>query len=217
MLGFSYGVDGWNYLIEFLREFDHNPDIERTDTILHRFYELYQPDSSFNLVEYLNQEITFRPPFGIYPWGTFSHDYSQTGSLPKNSLASRHVGPSDSTKTKTHILAFLELYQNLKSNGYQPWKYNRSFIGGTWLNKKDGRKRYIVLQGNHRAAILAHLGYNDFLARRVKGRYYQINETDVETWYYVKNGRCPINDALAYFDAFFEMSGIERAQKIGLL
>ena len=216
-MGFSYGKDGWHYFIECLKEFDQNKKLKPEDSILFRFYQRYQPTSTFNLVSHKGDGVKFRPPFGIYPWGTFTTESSKNGGSPRNRFTSRHVGPSDLNLVRSVTHNLLSLYENIKLGGYRPWDFKRAFVGGTFLKKENGESRYVMLQGNHRTAILAHLGYESILTRYLKGYDRFINEWDVRDWYYVKTGECSVDDALAYFNAYFEVDGVERAKRCGII
>jgi len=109
----------------------------------------------------------------------------------------------------------VKTYNSLKRYGYQPWR--KGFIGGTFLNREDGEHRYIILQGNHRAAMLAHLGVKSILTAPVSGCSVQIDQQNVKEWEYVRTGRCSENDALVYFRAFFELTGYEQAERFGMV
>lgn len=216
-MGFSYGKDGWHYLIECLKEFDQDENLKPEDSILFRFYQYYQPTSTFDMVGHKGNDVKFSPLLGIYPWGTFRTESSKDGGSPKNRFTSRHVGPSDLNLVRNTFYNLLSLYKDIRLNGYRPWDFKRAFVGGTFLKKSNGQLRYIILQGNHRTAILSHLGHKSVLTRYLQGHYRLIDERDVSNWYYVKTGECSVDDALAYFNAFFEVNGIERAIRIGLI
>ncbi|NJM33049.1 MAG: hypothetical protein HC848_09665 [Limnobacter sp.] len=93
-------------------------------------------------------------PLFVYPWGTFN-DGSSTSN--KNVEISRFCGPSQPDFIEAEFQRTLQLYQEIRKNGYQPTCFPHSYIGGTWLEAKNGQRRFVVMQGNHRLAILAHL------------------------------------------------------------
>lgn len=215
-MGFSFGYQGWNYLVEQLKEFDKKKDIAVKDSILAAFHRLYQPKDMSELPILAGYSVTFKPCLFIYPWGSFHIEKSQIGGVIKNACNSRFYGPSSLELVDRDFSNLKKLYISIKKHGYNPWYFKNDFIFGVFLEKIDGRKQFVVLQGNHRLAILAHLGYQQVLVRRVADYYEYLREDELSEWFYVKSGECSKEDARAYFDAFFKLNGSERAKRIGL-
>jgi len=214
-LGFPFDGCGWHYLIETLREYDANPELRPEDSTLWRYHRCYQPPGTFDLVYEHGDKIRFRPPFGVFPWGNFRLEAGLKGAKEKNQLNSRFCGPSPDELIRDDFRSTIALYKAFQREGYNPWR--KGFIGGTFLRKRNGELRYVVLQGNHRMAILSHLGYTSVLTFPIKGYYRVIDEQEVSNWLYVITGQCSVDNALAYFNAYFELTGFERAERYGLL
>ena len=106
------------------------------------------------------------------------------------------------------------VFESIRSDGYDPWR--NSFIGGTFLRRRDGALRYVVLQGNHRMAAMAFLGYSSTLVRGLKGYRTIIDERDLPNWRYVRSGECSVEDARAYLNAYFTLDGHEQARRFEL-
>ena len=214
--GFSYGKHGWHHLIRLLDQVERDPTLASDQSVLFRFHERYQPKGMYELVRHRDDGISFKPPLGIFPWGSFRLGFGLDWHLEQKSWEeSRFCGPTPPARVNAEFKSFLSLFRDFQKHGYQPWRYG--FVGGTLLERLDGSTRFVVLQGNHRAAILSHLGFDSILVSPVQGRHTVINERDVSSWHYVNTGQCSESDALAYFNAFFELTGLEQAERFGLV
>ena len=185
------------------------------DSILYKFHRLYQPKDMSDLPFSAGADIGFKPGLSIYPWGSFNAKENEAHVRIKNAYTSRFYGPSSIELIKKDFNNLKKLYEYIKVHGYRPWHFKNAFIGGVFLEKKDGQRKFVVLQGNHRTAIMAHLGYERIQTRYLKGYYKCIHEKDMENWLYVKSGDCTEEDAKAYFDSLFKLNGHERAKKMG--
>lgn len=215
-MGFSFAPDGWNYLIEQLKQFDTNWDVNVEDSVLYRFHQSYQPEDMSDLVLSAGFEVSFKPGLSVYPWGSFNIEKSSKGGVVKDPYGTRFYGPSTFELIENDLLNLRSLYGYMKIHGYRPWYFRNAFIGGVFLEKENNEKKYVVLQGNHRTAIMAHLGCKTMLVRYLTGYYKRISKKNICNWYYVKSGDCSPADALAYFDCLFSLSGTERAKKLDL-
>jgi hypothetical protein len=104
----------------------------------------------------------------------------------------------------------IKTYNALKK-GYNPLYYN-SFPSITLLIRIDGQKRALMYDGHHRLTALKVLGYKKVMVEVA----HVVKETEVEDWYYVRNGFCSKEEALEIFNAFFELNGKERLIYLGL-
>ena len=213
-LGFSFAPDGWHHLVELLREYDRDPGLRPDQSVLGSFYERYQPDGMADLPVHAGYRVDFDPSFFVYPWGDFRLRSHTDGAQPKDQWRSRFSGPANEARITSDFDQSIALYENIKQDGYRPWRHD--FVGGVYLERTDGARRFVVLEGNHRMAVLAHIGVDQVRASYLEGFDQVIREGSVEGWYYVQNGECSRSDALAYFHAFFELDGRERAVELGL-
>ena len=83
-------------------------------------------------------------------------------------------------------------------------RFPNSYISGVWLHAIDGRKRFIVTQGNHRLAIIAHLKIPKITVLSSRHVY----EAKLEDWSLVKSGRYSVINSQKIFDMFFEETGL---------
>lgn len=216
LLAFSFSMSGWHYLTAVLREYADHPEVRYHQSVLRHFHDRYQPSDMSTLVGD-DPNITFRPPVGILPWGSFDVALSKTGGCPKDVRQSRQFGPTDIRGVKWDFSQIRHLYGHVKTEGYRPFGHESGFISGVFLCRNNGERRFVLLDGTHRCAILSFLGQAVVTMRYAPGCHREIREDDVEDWYYVKRGLCSVSDALAYFHAYFEHNGLERARRLGLI
>ena len=214
-MGFSLAPSGWNYLIEQLREFDSEPNSRVEDSVLFKFHRLYQPNNMSDLPLSAGANVTFKPGLSIYPWGSFKIVESGADIRKKKAYTSRFYGPSSYELIEKDLINLKKLYEYIKVHGYKPWRFKKAFIGGVFLEGRDGQRKFVVLQGNHRTAIMSHLGCESIQVRYLKGYYKHIYEENMKDWLYVKTGYCTEEDAKKYFDSLFTLNGHERAKRMG--
>lgn len=71
----------------------------------------------------------------------------------------------------------------------------------------DGKRRFVVLQGNHRMAVLSALGYKKITVRTNPGYLDYVRESDMNNWARVREGSCDIQTARAVFRLYFDETG----------
>ena len=204
IFGCSFGAAGWNHLVEFLREYDARSGLRWDDSILHRYHKNFHPASVCDLLNLPLADACEIPLF-TYPWGTFV--LNQTDK-DRQVGRSRFCGPSTDEFIEAEHHRTIRLYQQIRHNGYTPWRYGCTFISGTFLVDRAGETRFIVMGGNHRLAALAALG-----VRRVTVRteprllLTRVDEREADRWPLVLGGHCPRPVALAIFRLYFEQNG----------
>ncbi len=203
IFGASFGKNGWHHIQKTLEEYDANPKINYKDTTLYNYLRNFTPQSICDLSGPDIKEKCNLPLF-VYPWGTFKKN---EGVSYKEPLSSRFCGPSQDSFINDEFERTISLYEKIKKTGYQPWLYGNTFIGGTFLINERGDRRFVVLQGNHRMAILAHLNYERVAVREVKGFLVKVLESDYKNWLLVKSGQCQNDVAKNIFSLFFKENG----------
>lgn len=204
----SFGRDGWQHLRRTLEEYDRDPEVRPAETTLHRFLTHFAPSSICELLGPSAQGHCALPLF-VYPWGTFRR--GETSST-KDASRSRFCGPSTADFVVEEFARVVALYERMKRQGYRPWDFGNTFIAGTFLVSAEGERRFVVLQGNHRLAVLSHLGIRRIAVRNARGYLAEVHERDVEHWPLVHAGTCDAAAARSIFRLFFEKDGrhIER-------
>ena len=146
--------------------------------------------------------VTFEDPLPlfVYPW-------SNSDTSKKDPRHSRFCGPSTNRFVEEEFRRTISLYEEIKSQGYTPRKYPHSMISGTFLISSNGQKRFIVMQGNHRMAILSHLGLEKIIVRASSWNSAFVREEELCSWPNVKNARCSVEHAEKVFNYFFMENG----------
>ena len=204
----SFGNQGWHHLRKTLAEYDEDPAIEPRSTTLYRYLKGFRPQSISALAD--PQAEGTQLPLFVYPWGTFRRGEIATRKDP---WTSRFCGPSTDEFAADEFHRTIGLYVRMKREGYRPASYGNTYIGGTFLVGIDGSRRFVVLQGNHRMAILAHLGVRRIDVRNVRGWLTEVREADAARWPLVLSGQCSERHARQVFRWFFDNDGhhVERA------
>lgn len=201
IFGCSFGNDGWHHICRTLAEIDAAPSIRPEETTLWRFLDRFRPTSISSLAGVVDEEPL---PLFVYPWGTFNSGDERTDKDP---WSSRFCGPSTDAFMVEELARTMRLYAQMKQSGYQPMQFPHSYIGGTWLVAADGRRRFVVMQGNHRMAVLAHLDVRQVDVRTIPQCLAAVRETDIDRWPLVRAGRCSVRHARRVFNLFFEQDG----------
>lgn len=201
IFGCSFGSGGWHHIRRTLAEFDSNPAIAPGASSLGRYLANFCPLSISTLAGVGDEEPL---PLFVYPWGTFNDGAVQSD---KNAWLSRFCGPSTSEFIDNEFLRTIRLYATMRVHGYQPMRFPNSYIGGTWLEAQDGRRRFVVMQGNHRMAVLAHLQAGKIDVRTIPQALSHVRESAIGQWPLVANGRCSVEHARRVFNLFFLENG----------
>lgn len=204
IFGASFGPDGWHHLKITLKEYDADPDLYYKNTTLYKFLKKFRPKSTCDLFPE-SDTTQCRLPLFVFPWGTF---WKKETDIIKNPWTSRFCGPSQDSFIQEEYIRTINLYNKIKEDGYQPWNYGNTFIGGVLLVNKNNEHRFVVLQGNHRMAILSHLGYQNIVVREIENNVSPIFESDIKSWPLVCTGQCPEEFASRIFNYFFNQTGM---------
>ena len=188
-----------HHIIKTLKQYDDNPSINYKDTAMYEHLKYFQPDSISEFVKSINKE-NYLPLF-VDPWGTFQKNKN---SIIKSAETSRFCGPSTDKFIENEFNNTIALYHKLKKEGYHPWKNFNRHIGGTFLIDQSKRKSFIVLQGNHRMAILSHINQDKKISVRNVPNYKRaVYKSDLNNWSLVKNKKCSQKHAEDIFNLFF--------------
>jgi len=201
IFGCSFGDHGWHHIRRTLVEFDANPMIASGESSLGHYLKHFCPSSISELAGVDDEEPL---PLFVYPWGTFNDGAPVSD---KDASVSRFCGPSASEFIEEEFQRTIKLYTEMRAHGYQPRHFPNSYIGGTWLEAKDGRRRFVVMQGNHRMAVLAHLKTGNIDVRTIPQALSYVREVDVGRWPLVTSGFCSVDHASRIFNLFFSESG----------
>ena len=251
--GFSFGDGGWNYVRSLVADYARDPDVELEQTTFYRFFRHERVRS----VRYLNDLLFLHDPerqanqefrfyLGTYPWGDhvgggpWGRQFDELAGKDTRDLYGHRSNPwhepGDEHALRLEWTATRALFDSL-SAGYKPLRHAR-LPEAILLVRGDGAVRAMRYDGQHRLAVLAHLGRSRITmlvphARTIAADLESwptastapkvvtrgeivVRERDARDWYYVREGLCSLDQALEIFHAFFELDGRERIEALGL-
>ena len=196
IFGVSYGQKSSHFMVEYLDEhFKHKNELFESSSI-EQYHNRFRPTS---LGESLRLPLENDLPLFVYPWGVFGSGASKSH---KNVLSSRFCGPSERDLILAEEESLLKLHDVIKRDGYRPTVYPNRFIQGVWMVREDGRRKFVVLQGNHRV-VMSYLKYEKVAVRNDMFKIGSVREEDVDDWVMVRNGHISRREAKLVFDRFF--------------
>lgn len=110
-----------------------------------------------------------------------------------------YFGPCTAAKVALEMERLTTTCASINARGYQP----DGEIEGLFL-EHEGRLRFFVRGGKHRAAALVSLGFPSLRARLRKGWPPIARSVNVSTWPLVASGRLDANMALAIHERYFD-------------
>lgn len=219
---FSYGPKGGQYYTDLAKEILSCPvpSLEKT-----RFYSLFQNSGIHSYTDLMtchSQSLKTRLPdipFGSFPWGHFDKNIIMD---PKKFRIDK-TSPSYIRWTGRGPLkeilrkAFTDIYDLCKSItmlGYRYDLFDFYFPKASILVAASGEKRFVLEDGSHRLAVLSALGHENAILLLDPKRFPGIFEKDVDTWFYVSSGLIGREEALCFFNLYFNLNGRERIKTI---
>ena len=200
IFGRQFSEEGLHPIVKTIKEYQSNRKINVENTSLYRYHNKFTPD---DMCQAFGQRSSLCSlPLFVFPWGKFRIGCNKI----KDPLRSRFCGPTEPSRIQREFLDSINLYLNIKNNGYQLIKH-RSIIGGTFIISKNSKKRFIVLQGNHRVSALAALGHKKVLVYTMRGYLSKIEESKLDSWKEVRKGNCNKDLAIEIFNSFFNGKG----------
>ncbi|MEM7479502.1 MAG: hypothetical protein AAF483_31335, partial [Planctomycetota bacterium] len=94
------------------------------------------------------------------------------------------------------------LMESIEKHGYDPNAFPLGLITGILL-KHEGRKRFLVIHGQHRTAILTAMGHEEILVGSRREGPATIDSSDAENWPHVKSGLISKEAAVLQFSRHF--------------
>jgi hypothetical protein len=223
---YAFSDSGWNPLRALLADVDSAG--EAVD-VLEGDYARFFRSPTVSAVGTLNDVLFFHTPgradelptfwLGTYPWGgltegdavgtPFGWAYDADVGADTSSLWGRDhtvwYRPGHGPTIAVDVERTRGLYASICDSGYSPLRA-RGWPRVCVLERADGARRGVIIDGHHRLAVLAHRG-----VRRTRVEIERVvRRGDVASWSAVESGRCSAPDALGLFDAFFDLDGSER-------
>jgi hypothetical protein len=213
--GNSFGASGSHF---FVRALAVGENSEAVSAYLRSYYKAH-PIRSFNQV--IGHNIA--DPAGdqyFCPW-----ESERVRPLARFTV-SHKAGPTPEDALERIVQRLLSVVAKIRTRGFRQYSILDGFPRVIAIVDHAGRQRYIVRDGQHRAAVISHLGYETLrvsfeadhwtpsvtyrLLARLAGhsRFDNssprvIHEEAVSEWPHVRAGRVTCDEALAYFHAMF--------------
>lgn len=217
MAAFSFSQDGWHPYTELLKQIDNNPDLKPETSVLREFYDRFTPETRDGFLpvhadgQWESDMTCYRPPWGggkdVDCGDEFEH----------------WTGPKSAEAVESLFRRINGIYQTLKAEGYHPWTHNDGLIRVIMLEKPNSDFRCLVVGGQHRAAIVSHLGLKTaWVQIQAPGKLYpdnmpnRIKLSQIDTWPGVVSKEYSRRDARRFFESYFEYDGIQQAESIGM-
>jgi hypothetical protein len=171
---------------------------------LRRFYEEHQPT---NLFEYFFLPVPKEREIRILvnpPWFEEVEIEGQVWGGEKG-LGSEHgdqgYGPVSEEKLLLEASRLDGVLQSIRERGFRP--EIGGYVKGCFMLRTDGQWVFVVREGFHRSAALAHIGNEmiDVQFHPTLPRF--VEESDHLEWPMVKNGTLSSEEALLIFSQFF--------------
>lgn len=169
-------------------------------TALQEYYSRHQPKDVFEQHFLTSLDSSLCPM--TYPWHSWHNVYMGESGLCANH-GRQHYGPCSDEKIALESFRLDRLLHSIQQNGYDP-QMSGHIRGYLLLDQsRDDGYRFVVCGGQHRAAVLAHLGYSDIPVTFQPDWPRIICVEHVSDWPLVHSGRISQVDAERIFSAYF--------------
>ena len=185
-----------HHLLKTLDQYYKNSNICIQDTHLYKYHKTFLPQNQISALGLKDQCRTSLMVFQN-PWG-----FANLSSQKKNIYNSQFCGPSSDEIIANEFNKIISLYLSIKENGFKYFSRN-GVLGGYYLHSTERKKVFVVTQGNHRISVLKYLGHRYVPVYTMKGYLEHVYESQVDSWFAVKNGQCSRVDALRIFHTYF--------------
>lgn len=222
---FSYALDGWHPFVLTLLQYKKNPDIQYSDTVLHDYYQKFQPK---NLLEFYFEtdpptghvaqtleRLTLPPHEPFMPWDPSIPLLSGEKGLESHH-GSQGYGPVTDEKGQLEFERLVKTYESIKAHGFIPDYGHDGDIKGYFLINNDNDYRFIIRAGLHRVAALSVLEFSNIRVKFKPNFPRVIYLANVARWPLVKANEIDVATAERIFLRYFRDSGFERAKHLSL-
>ena len=210
---FGYGPNSWHPFVETAKQLLDNPNLDYKDSALNQLYRAWQPETIADA--HFPSNMSPHPILSQMPARTLFEPWQlrpppcDNPLDPKCSIAGSPLhGPVDQelgTKEFTRIQSIIE---SIERHGYDPDGFPRGLITGILL-KHDGQKRFLVVHGQHRSAVLTAMGREEILVGIRGDGPSIIDSNDAENWPHVKSGLVSSEAAIAQLARYFNIGSTD--------
>lgn len=201
---FGYGSGGWHYYTALLEDFRDRGAECFSGSVLDAFYHKYHLRTVASYFGRAARYLVREERNLVLPWVA-------DGLEPGLDDHVHQFGPHSPEIIRKDAECLISLEERIRKVGYRPFMHPDGLIRGYFLIAKSGDFRFVVTGGQHRCAVLNHLGYRRALMKLQPGFISHVRECQIETWPQVKTQRWPAEAAAEYFRLMFVLNGTERA------
>lgn len=177
--------------------------LESGDDSFGLFYQIHQPKTALE-AKFINE--SFPGPSGT---GVFDVPWQQAPLALTDTPARSPVffGPISRPELATEAARLERVRRSVKKHGFraEPGGVPSGGIEGQLFYKDNDDFRVVVTEGNHRTAVLVHLGWK-LIPILHSGGLHPVRLSDLAKWPGVLDGRFTEEAAHAMFEAFFRPS-----------
>lgn len=168
---------------------------------LENFYQLHRPSGALEARFVKETRCDYSGPGWLQPPWVHVRADEDTESLRPPEL----FGPVSAAQLATEKLRLDSLMQSISENGVidrQAFQPGGAITGQLLFNDEDDDYRIMVINGNHRVAVLAHLGLQH-IPIRFRSESPPVRLSDLNRWPGVIDRRFTPETAHAFFHSFF--------------
>ncbi len=213
---FGYGPQSWHPLVAASRELLDDIDASYDTSVLKRFYDTFAPKTIAEAYQLKDPGPLNRVPAQTLfePWLLAEPPFDDPFAVADGPPGSPLFGPLNNAAGKTEWSRLRRCVKSIQKYGYQPGLFPRGRINVVVLRSQQ-QERYLVVHGQHRAAVLAAMG-----AERIEVGTHSIlppvvDESEAHLWPYVQSGFLSEEVAVAVLRRYFTTPESDPALKIG--
>ena len=224
--GLSFGPEAWHPFVALLKERASRTGHRYEGSVLERYYAAWQPANGREALLVAPDGPRLLERYSALlmhvPWMELSPDERlaftrrvieiENSCFGQKGLGVEHGyslhGPVSAVKGALEYQRLVELLESIQVGGYDR---TRGDITAQVL-KRGPEYRFRILHGQHRVAVLAHLGYRNVA---VVPQMLVLPE-EVEHWPQVHRGVWNTDEALRYFNHHFDFDSHGWATRLGL-
>jgi len=196
--GHTFGSNGSHFFIEALRIRDQGGSISE---FLQRYYSLNEVQPYFQVVG-LPIKNEYRQYYFL-PWEQY-----QFKTIERHSF-SHKFGPTPPSALPKIVDRLLAIEKKIRIEGFQQFSRLDGILRVTPMVGESGETKFLVLEGQHRSAVLSALGITHayyMTSAAYLGqlrRQKPIDVREVKDWPMVKSGVTTESQAITYFNKVF--------------
>lgn len=188
---------------------------------LSRFYQNHQPDNIFEM-HYLSAPEVFESQPGNkaadtakfrVPWLDNYHERKKAEMGLKIKDGNQAYGPASDQKIKLEARRLDYILYSIKKTGYKPEVFG-GHQRGYFLMDINGEWVFLLREGMHRMAALAHLGHESIPVKFMQNYPRIIKQSDCPEWPLVSEGVISEKKALEIFHQYMATVSVSENQEV---